>query len=96
MSKHNEHSIKEVIEQMLKAYRLDDRMAEKRLISAWDNVMGAMIAKHTKEIYINNKQLYVTLDSSALRNELSMARSKIIKMLNESVGSEVINEIILK
>ncbi|MBN8696875.1 MAG: DUF721 domain-containing protein [Bacteroidetes bacterium] len=96
MSKHNEHSIKEVIEQMLKAYRLDDRMAEKRLISAWDNVMGAMIAKHTKEIYINNKQLYVTLDSSALRNELSMARSKIIKMLNEAVGSEVINEIILK
>ncbi|MBL7888272.1 MAG: DUF721 domain-containing protein [Bacteroidia bacterium] len=96
MSKHNEHSIKEVIEQMLKAYRLDDRMAEKRLISAWDNVMGLMIAKHTKEIYINNKQLYVTLDSSALRNELSMARSKIIKMLNESVGSEVINEIILK
>lgn len=81
---------------MLKAYRLDDRMAEKRLISAWDNVMGAMIAKHTKEIYINNKQLYVTLDSSALRNELSMARSKIIKMLNEAVGSEVINEIILK
>ncbi|MCC6837026.1 MAG: DUF721 domain-containing protein [Bacteroidia bacterium] len=96
MSKHNEHSIKEVIEQMLKAYRLDDRMAEKRLISAWDNVMGAMIAKHTKEIYINNKQLYVTLDSSALRNELSMARSKIIKMLNEAVGSDVINEIILK
>ncbi len=96
MSKHNEHSIKEVIEQMLKAYRLDDRMAEKRLISAWDNVMGAMIAKHTKEIYINNKQLYVKLDSSALRNELSMARSKIIKMLNEAVGSEVINEIILK
>lgn len=96
MSKHNEHSIKEVIEQMLKAYRLDDRMAEKRLISAWDNVMGAMIAKHTKEIYISNKQLFVSLDSSALRNELSMAKSKIIKMLNEAVGSEVINEIILK
>lgn len=96
MSKHNEHSIKEVIEQMLKAYRLDDRMAEKRLISAWDNVMGPMIAKHTKEIFINNKQLYVKLDSSALRNELSMARTKIIKMLNEAVGSEVINDIILK
>lgn len=96
MSKHNEHSIKEVIEQMLKAYRLDDRMAEKRLISSWDNIMGAMIAKHTKDIYIKNKQLFVTLDSSALRNELSMAKTKIIKMLNEAVGSEIINDIVLK
>jgi predicted nucleic acid-binding Zn ribbon protein len=55
-----------------------------------------MIAKHTKDIYIKNKQLFVTLDSSALRNELSMAKTKIIKMLNEAVGSEIINDIILK
>ncbi|MGQ0829773.1 MAG: DUF721 domain-containing protein [Bacteroidota bacterium] len=96
MSKHNEHSLKEVIDQLLKAYKLDDKMAERRLLASWDNVMGIMIAKHTKDLFIRNKQLFVTLDSSALRNELSMAKAKIIKMLNDEVGQEVITEVILK
>jgi len=96
MGKHNEHSIKDAIEQLLKTYKLDDRLAEKQLIGSWENVMGAMIAKHTTDIYIRHQQLFVTLDSAALRNELSLAKSKIVKLLNDGVGRNVINEIILK
>jgi predicted nucleic acid-binding Zn ribbon protein len=96
MSKHNEHSLKDAIDKLLKTYKLDDRIAERRLVSSWESVMGAMIAKHTTDIYINHQQLFVTLDSSALRNELSLAKSKIVKMLNEAVGRNVINEVILK
>ena len=96
MSKHNEHSLKDAIEQLLKTYKLDDRIAERRLVSSWESVMGGMIAKHTTDIYIKHQQLFVTLDSSALRNELSLAKSKIVKMLNEAAGHNVINEVILK
>jgi predicted nucleic acid-binding Zn ribbon protein len=81
---------------LLKAYKLDDKMAERRLISSWETVMGKMIANHTKDLYIKHKQLFVTLDSSALRNELSMAKTKIVKMMNEAAGQEVINDVILK
>jgi predicted nucleic acid-binding Zn ribbon protein len=96
VSKHNEHTLKEAIEQLLKAYRLDGKLAERKLIASWEQVMGAMIAKHTTDLYIKHKQLFVTLDSAALRNELSLAKTKIVKMLNEEVGSEVITEVILK
>jgi predicted nucleic acid-binding Zn ribbon protein len=96
LSRHNEHSIKDAIESLLKTYKLDDRLAERRLINSWEEVMGKMIANHTKDLYIKNKQLFVTLDSSALRNELSMARTKIIKMMNDTAGREVINEVILR
>ena len=96
MSKHNEHTLKDAIENLLKAYKLDSKLAEKRLISSWESVMGPMIAKHTTDLYIKHQQLFVTLDSAALRNELSFAKTKIIKMLNDAVGSTVINEIILK
>ncbi len=96
MTKHNEHSIKEAIELLLKAYKLDERLAEKKLIASWENVMGKMIAKHTTDLSIRHKQLFVTLDSAALRNELALAKSKIISSLNEFVGSEVINEIVLR
>lgn len=96
MSRHNEHSLKEAIDQLLKAYKLDDKLAERRLIASWESVMGAMIAKHTKDLYIKHQQLFVTLDSAALRNELSLAKTKIVQMLNEEVGSQVIVEVILK
>ncbi len=96
MSKHNEHTLKEAIELLLKTYKLDDRLAEKKLIGSWESVMGVMIAKHTTDLFIKHKQLFVTLDSSALRNELSFAKSKIVTMLNKEVGREVINEVILK
>jgi predicted nucleic acid-binding Zn ribbon protein len=96
LSKHNEQNIKQVIEQLLKAYKLDDRLAERRLINAWDEVMGKMISNHTKDIYIKHKQLHIVLDSSALRNELAMAKTKILKMMNEAAGQEVITEVILK
>jgi predicted nucleic acid-binding Zn ribbon protein len=96
LSKHNEHTLKEAIDQLLKTYKLDDRLTEKRLIASWESVMGEMIAKHTTDIYIKHQQLFVTLDSAALRNELLLAKSKIVKMLNDSVGREIINEVVLR
>lgn len=96
MSKHNEHTLKEAINQLLKAYKLDDKLAERKLIASWESVMGVMISRHTTDLYIRHQQLFVTLDSAALRNELSLAKTKIVKMLNDEVGSEVIVEVILK
>jgi predicted nucleic acid-binding Zn ribbon protein len=96
VSRHNEHSIKDAIESLLKVYKLDDRLAERRLLSSWEEVMGKMIANHTKDLFIKHKQLFVTLDSAALRNELSMAKTKIVKMMNDAAGMEVINDVILK
>ena len=58
--------------------------------------MGKMIANHTKDIFVKHKQLFVTLDSSALRNELAMAKSKIVKMLNQTAGADVIEDVVLK
>lgn len=96
MSRHNEHTLKGAIEMLLKTYRLDDKLAEKRLIASWEEVMGKMIAKHTTDIAIRNQQLFITLDSAALRNELSLAKSKIVKMMNDAAGRTVITEIVLK
>ena len=96
MSKHNEHSIKDAIDNLLKVYKLNDKLAERKLIESWKSVMGAMIAKHTTDLIIRNKQLIVTLDSAALRNELALAKTKIVKLLNEQAGKQVINEVILR
>ncbi|HNY08123.1 MAG TPA: DUF721 domain-containing protein [Bacteroidales bacterium] len=92
----NEQSLKEVILELLKAYKLDDKMSETRIIASWEAVVGKVIAKHTQKLFINKKILFVTLDSAALREELSYARQKLIKALNKKVGLEVIKDIVFR
>lgn len=96
MPKSNSQSLKEVIQELLKTYRLEGKLNEVKLISSWEKVMGKMIANHTGGIFINKKKLFVKLDSAALRSELSYAKEKIIKMLNDEVGELVIEEVIFQ
>jgi predicted nucleic acid-binding Zn ribbon protein len=92
----NQQSLKEVITELLKTYRLQGGLNEVKLINSWEKLMGKMIANHTKEIYIIKTKLFVKLDSAALREELHFAKSKIIKMLNDEVGEKVIEDIVFQ
>lgn len=94
MKSSNEQTLKEAILELLKTYKLEDGMNETKLINSWENVAGNMITKHTENLYIRNKKLYIKLDSPALKHELSFAKSKLISSLNKVVKSEVIVDII--
>ena len=76
--------------------RLDARLAEQKLIASWNGIMGPIIAKHTLGIYIYNKQLFVKVDSSVIRQELAYAKSQIVKSLNDHVGKKIIDQIVLQ
>jgi len=96
MSRSNEILIKEAIRQLLERYQLAGKINEINLIGSWERVVGPLIAKHTKKLRIYNNTLFVEVDSAALRNELTYARSKLVKQLNKEVGAEVITEIVFK
>ncbi len=91
-----DYTLKEVIEQLLRAYQWDERLDEARLKDSWEKIVGGIVGKHTTGMAIKKKILYVSLDSSALRNELMMSRSKIVKMLNEEAGKQVIEDIVFR
>lgn len=84
------------IKEMLKAFRIEDRFHESNLVNSWEKVMGAPIAKRTTKLYIRDKKLYVYLSSAPLKQELSMAREKILVLLTKEFGASVINEVIIK
>lgn len=90
----NEQTLGEAIKEMLRALRLDDKLNESKLIHSWEEIVGKMIANHTRDIYIKNKKLIVKLDSPALKNELSYSKTKMLKTLNDAAGEEVITDII--
>lgn len=94
MKRGTEQPLKAVIEEFLQRYKLNDKLAESKVMQSWEKVVGAMIARHTQSLSIRKKTLYVKIDSAALRNELLFAREKIMKSLNKEAGREVIQEIV--
>jgi len=93
MKKSNEILLKDAIEAFLKENKLEDKLNETRLISAWENVAGRLIARHTVHIYVKDRVLQIKVDSAALREELTYQRSKLIKKLNKAAVVEAIDDI---
>ena len=58
--------------------------------------MGITIAKKTKSLRIQNRKLYVSLNSSVVRNELSLIKDTLIPRLNEAAGMDVIDDVVLR
>ncbi len=96
MRKTNEQSMKEVFDDLLKAYGLDQRMAEKRLINSWPILCGPMIARYTKSMYIKSKVLYLHMDNAVVREELMFSKEKLKEKLNGEAGMVVIDNIVIR
>jgi len=90
----NSHNLGDAIREMIEAYGLKPKLSEARLVESWNAVVGEMIQKHTKDLYIRHRKLYVRIDSPALKNELTYSRTTILEKLNETAGGKVIDEIV--
>lgn len=94
MSRNNDKTIKEAINDLLDSYRLRKKFDETSLIAAWPELMGTAISNRTKQLYISDRKLFLRIESSVIKNELLMMQSQIIKRLNEKAGHEVIASIV--
>jgi len=86
--------MKEAIEAFLKAFDLKTRFNETYLIAFWGRMMGPTIASRTKEIYVKNRVLNLRIDSSPLRQELFMAKTKLLDLINKDVGESVVDDVL--
>lgn len=89
----NETPLSDVIDQLMRAYRLDGKLKELDVIAAWPEMMGIAVANRTTKITISNKTLYLTMDSAVMRDELKYGKQIIIQRINEKAGCELINEV---
>ena len=86
--------IGEVIKEMIETYRLGGKLNEVKVIHSWEKIVGEMIAKHTLDLYIKNRRLFVKVDSPALKNELNFSRTEIMEKLNQEAGVKTIDEVV--
>lgn len=93
MKKSNEILLKDAIEAFLKENNLDTKLNETRLMGAWEEVTGKLISRHTLQMYVKNRVLFVKVDAAALREELTYQKTKLVKKLNKVAGIEAIDDI---
>ena len=93
MKRREAHDITQLLNLYLREEGLETPLNQHRLMAAWPEVAGKVVAKYTRDLKIYNQVLMVHLNSAALRAELQMRRSELMKQLNDKVGSIVIYDI---
>lgn len=96
MQKSNDLTMKQALELMLKKFKLEKRAAEEDIMKAWVKLMGAFVAGNTMKIELVKSKATIYLKSSVMRNEFSMEKQKLIDMLNEELGANILAEIEFK
>lgn len=92
----NESPIGEVLKQFIEFNKLEAGMDRIAVEQAWKNLMGNGVNHYTQEVLLKNTTLYVKLTSAVLREELSYGKQKIMMMINDELGREVVKEIVLR
>jgi len=91
-----EKSLKEAFKQFLLTKDNQDGFYRAQIVAAWPELFGRNVAKHTRELRVRQKKLYVYVSASTVRSQLLMVREGIRKRLNEKLGEEYLEEVIVK
>lgn len=97
MKKKNAQTLSEALSDFFNENsELKTKMAERRAIEGWEEVLGSGVAKYTRKIYFRRDILYVHLQSAVLRAELLMCKERLIQKLNSHARMPVIRDIIFR
>lgn len=87
--------IKDLMQSFIKENNLSKGMQKIKIEEAWNAIMGQGVSSYTESVQLQQKTLIIRLTSSVLREELSYGKDKIIKMINEEMGEEVVSKLML-
>ena len=98
MAKRNRDNqpIEDILKEFVKTNNLQSGLDKVNVREAWANLMGNGVNNYTTAIELKHEILYVQLSSSVLREELSYGNEKIVTMLNESIGKDVVKKLVLR
>jgi hypothetical protein len=92
----NESTLADILGQIISVNKLDSGLNQVAVIDAWKKLMGNGANNYTRNIALKNSTLYIELTSATLREELSYGKDKIIQLLNEELGKEIVKALVLR
>jgi len=94
--KNDNQPIENILKEFVESNNLQTGLDKVNVREAWTNLMGNGVNNYTTALELKHDTLYVQLSSSVLREELSYGNEKIITMLNESLGKEIVKKLVLR
>lgn len=86
-------TLKDAINSMMESYKIKGKFDANRLIGSWNSMMGAPIARRTEKIFIKEKVLFVKLNSAPLRQELTIAKTKVLEIIHRNFDKDLVNDV---
>jgi len=93
--KREANSMKDLMQSFIKENNLTKGMQKLQIEEVWGQLMGAGVVSYTEHVELQNKTLIIKLTSSVLREELSYGKEKIIQMINQEMGEELVSRLLL-
>jgi predicted nucleic acid-binding Zn ribbon protein len=85
-----------VLDALISDLGIEEKVTQYQIVELWEDVVGERIAKVTKAHKMQDRVLFVQVGDSVWRNELSMMKLQIIKMLNERVKRDLVDDIVFR
>ncbi len=85
--------ISRILEDALRQFGLDERLAERSVLLRWREVVGEEIAAHSKAVDLVDGVLVIEADHGVWRQELTLLMPMIMNKFNEMCGTETVKEI---
>jgi hypothetical protein len=63
------------------------------VLNGWKEMMGIAVANRTTDLKIRNRILYITMDSSVMREELHNGKQIILERVNQFAGFKIIDDV---
>lgn len=86
-------TVKEIIDRVLDDDNIRQAAREQRICYLWPEIVGQGINRHTSRRYVANGVLHVYINSAPLKNELQFHRDRLISLLNQAAGHDIIHDI---
>lgn len=94
--KTNQETLGDVIERMLRVYRLKSGLTEISLKSDWEQIVGTVVASRTDDILLRGGKLILKMNSPAMRQELHYQREDIKENVNRHLKQDLIKEVLVQ
>ena len=79
-------TMEEVIAEYIKSAKIASGLNTQRIFAAWDACSGA--GPFTLKRYFRSGTLYITLNSSVIRNQLSFQKAELVEKINAPLSGD--------
>jgi predicted nucleic acid-binding Zn ribbon protein len=92
----SEMSLGDAIKSFLNKSKLKQGVQSQQIAEVWEQLMGKTIARYTDSLQLVNHTLFVTTHVAPLRQELLYQQEQLIQRLNEVLGENSVQKIVVR